>query len=214
MSHDHDHDHVHKHPKQKDSEDEPQSYHQVLAQAVEELLIEKGLIAAAEMASALDYWASKTPTDGARLVAHCWTDPDFAATTVEQGVHAAAAQLGLDVGCTPIVAAFNTPTIHNVLVCTLCSCYQIGLLGESPGWYKSRAYRARVVREPRAVLAEFGTELSPETEVRVHDSTADLRYIVIPMRPAGTENMTEEELAKLVTRDCMIGTTLPKTGSD
>lgn len=210
----HTHDHAHEHPKQTDSEDEKSSYHQIMAQAVEELLIEKGLITSTEMATALDYIASKKPADGARLVARCWTDPDFAASVEENGVNAAAAALGLDVGSTPVVAVFNAPSVHHVLVCTLCSCYPIGLLGESPGWYKSRAYRARVVREPRAVLAEFGTELPPDTEVRVHDSTADLRYIAIPMRPAGTENMSEEQLAKLVTRDCMIGTTLPKTAAD
>ncbi len=210
----HTRDHAHKHPQQPDSEDEPQSHQQTMAQAVEELLIEKGLIAPSEMAAALDYWASKTPTDGARLVARCWTDPSFAATVETNGVNSAAATLGLDVGSTPIVAAFNTPSIHNVLVCTLCSCYPIGLLGESPGWYKSRAYRARVVREPRAVLAEFGTELPPDIEVRVHDSTADLRYIVVPTRPAGTEDMTENQLAALVSRDCMIGTTLPKLAAN
>ncbi|MFT5086314.1 MAG: nitrile hydratase [Planctomycetota bacterium] len=209
MSHSHEHKHPHKHPLQPDSEDEPQSYYQTVAQAVEELLIEKGLISSNEMATALDYWASKTPSDGARIVARCWTDSRFAANIEKEGVNKAAAALDLDVGSTPIVAALNTPAVHNVLVCTLCSCYPVGLLGESPGWYKSRAYRARVVREPRAVLAEFGTELPPDIEVRVHDSTADLRYIVIPMRPAGTEDMTEEQLATLVTRDCMIGTTVP-----
>lgn len=214
MSHTHDHTHKHAHPKQADSEDEPSSYHQLIAQAVEELLVEKGLITSTEMAAALDYLASKQPADGARLVARCWTDSDFAASVEEGGVNAAATALGIDVGSTPIVAVFNAPAIHNVLVCTLCSCYPIGLLGESPGWYKSRAYRARVVREPRTVLAEFGTELPPDTEVRVHDSTADLRYIVVPMRPAGTENMTEDELATLVTRDCMIGTTLPQIAAD
>ena len=118
----------------------------------------------------------------------------------------------MDIGTTPIVAVANAATLHNVLVCTLCSCYPIGLLGESPGWYKSRAYRSRVVREPRAVLAEFGLHLPDDVEVRVHDSTADLRYIVIPMRPAGTGHLTGDELADLVTRDCMIGTALPRYG--
>ena len=122
----------------------------------------------------------------------------------------AAAELDMDIGTTPVVAITNTPDLHNVLVCTLCSCYPIGLLGESPGWYKSRAYRSRVVSEPRVVLAEFGTHISDETEVRVHDSTADLRYIVIPMRPEGTEELSEGELAEIVTRDCMIGTALAK----
>ncbi len=203
------HSHDHPHPKQPDSEDEPHSHHQIMAQAVEELLIEKGLIDAGEMRTALDYWASTQPSDGASLVARCWTDAAFA-TRVDQGVNAAAAELGIDVGSTPIVAVPNAPEVHNVLVCTLCSCYPVGLLGESPDWYKSRAYRSRVVREPRSVLKEFGTEIPDNVEVRVHDSTADLRYIVIPMRPEGTEHMDEKQLAALVTRDCMIGTTLPK----
>ena len=211
MSHDHDHEHSHEHPhpKQPDSEDESYSHEQVMATALEELLAEKGLISASDMSSALDYWASKTPADGARLVARCWTDSAFA-QRVGENVNAAAAELDMNIGSTPVVAVANTPDLHNVLVCTLCSCYPIGLLGESPGWYKSRAYRSRVVNEPRAVLAEFGTEIPAETEVRVHDSTADLRYIVIPMRPEGTEDLSEEELAEIVTRDCMIGTALPE----
>ena len=116
----------------------------------------------------------------------------------------------MDIGTTPVVAVTNTPDLHNVLVCTLCSCYPIGLLGESPGWYKSRAYRSRVVSEPRTVLTEFGTHIPDETEVRVHDSTADLRYIVIPMRPESTGDLSQDELAQLVTRDCMIGTAIPE----
>ena len=205
----HQHSHGHPHPQQPDSEDEPYSHEQVMATALEELLSDKGLIAAGDMSSALDYWASKTPADGARLVARCWTDPAFA-QRVGENVNAAAAELDMDIGTTPVVAITNTPDLHNVLVCTLCSCYPIGLLGESPGWYKSRAYRSRVVSEPRVVLAEFGTQISDETEVRVHDSTADLRYIVIPMRPEGTEELSEGELAEIVTRDCMIGTALAK----
>ena len=198
----------HRHPGQPDSEDLPWSREQLMAAAVEALLIEKRVFTSADVASALDYWASRTPADGARMIARCWTDDAFADRLLKN-VNAAAAELGLDIGYTRVVAVANTPTLHNVLVCTLCSCYPIGLLGDSPGWYKSRAYRSRVVREPRAVLAEFGLQISDDVEVRVHDSTADLRYMVVPMRPTGTEHLTEQELAGLVTRDCMIGTALP-----
>ena len=199
----------HPHPGQPDMEDRPWCRDQLMAAAVESLLIAKGVITSGDVARALDYWASRTPADGARLIARCWTDQAFAGR-VMQDVNAAAAELGLDMGPTRVLAVANGPALHNVLVCTLCSCYPIGLLGESPGWYKSRAYRSRVVREPRAVLAEFGVRLSEDVEVRVHDSTADLRYIVVPMRPAGTEHLTEKELAGLISRDCMIGTALPR----
>ena len=198
----------HPHPGPPDSEDRPWSREQLMAAAVEALLIRKHVFTPADVAGALDYWASRTPADGARLIARCWSDDAFAARAMD-GVNAAADELGLDIGHTRVVAVANTPRIHNVLVCTLCSCYPIGLLGDSPGWYKSRAYRSRVVREPRAVLEEFGLHIPEDVEVRVHDSTADLRYIVIPMRPKGTEHLSEQELAALVTRDCMIGTALP-----
>ena len=127
-----------------------------------------------------------------------------------ENVNAAAAELGIDAGGIPIRAVENRPGVHNVIVCTLCSCYPRLLLGPSPDWYKSRAYRSRVVREPRAVLREFGLELAAETEIVVHDSTAELRYLVLPERPAGTEGWSEAELAAIVTRDCMIGTAVPR----
>ncbi len=198
----------HPHPRQPDSEDLTWSRERLMAAAVEALLVEKRVVTSGDVARALDYWASRTPADGARLIARCWTDETFAAR-VMRSVNKAAGELGMDIGPTRVVAVANAPTLHNVLVCTLCSCYPIGLLGDSPGWYKSRAYRSRVVREPRAVLAEFGVRIPDDVEVRVHDSTADLRYIVVPMRPAGTEDLTEKELAGLVTRDCMIGTAVP-----
>lgn len=199
----------HPHPGPPDSEDGSWSREQLMAAAVEALLIRKRVFTPADVVGALDYWASRTPADGARLIARCWTDDAFAARVMDS-VNAGAVELGLDIGHTRVVAVANTPKIHNVLVCTLCSCYPIGLLGDSPGWYKSRAYRSRVVREPRAVLAEFGLDIPDDVDVRVHDSTADLRYIVVPMRPTGTEHLTEQELAGLVTRDCMIGTALPR----
>ena len=125
---------------------------------------------------------------------------------------AAAAELGIDIGPIPILVMENTPEIHNLVVCTLCSCYPKFLIGIPPDWYKSRNYRSRAVREPRRVLAEFGTEIDPDVEIRVHDSTADMRYMILPMRPAGTDGMSETELAELVARDSLIGVTVPQAG--
>jgi nitrile hydratase len=200
--------HAHPHPYQPDIEDRPFRYHQILAEAVGELLIEKGVFTADELRRSIEFMDTRGPAQGSRLIARAWTDPAFKARLLED-VNAAAAELGMEVGAIPIRAIENTAGVHNVIVCTLCSCYPRGLLGLPPDWYKSRAYRSRTVREPRAVLAEFGTRIPPEVEVRVHDSTADLRYLVLPMRPEGTENLNEEQLAALVTRDCMIGAALP-----
>jgi hypothetical protein len=202
-------DHPHVHPTQPDLEDAPCSEYQVMAQALEEILLAKGLITAEAMRQGLEAMDAPNPADGARLVARCWVDPAFEARMIES-VNVAAKELGLNVGQTPIHALQDTPQLHHVIVCTLCSCYPAGLLGEKPDWYKSRAYRSRVVREPRTVLAEFGTHLPDNIEVRVQDSTAEHRYIVIPVRPAGTEGMSEAELAACVTRDCLIGVTMPR----
>ena len=209
MSTYHESGHPHTHPKQPDIEDTPFTEYQVMAQALEELLIAKAVITADGMRQGLEERATASPANGARLVARCWIDPAFE-TRVLRSVNDAAVELGLTVGRVPIHAVKNTPQVHNVIVCTLCSCYPGTLLGSSPDWYKSRTYRSRVVREPRAVLEEFGTHLPDDVEVRVYDSTAERRYIVIPMRPAGTEAMSEAELAACVTRDCFIGTALPR----
>jgi nitrile hydratase subunit alpha len=203
------HSHPHVHPKQPDLEDAPFTEYQVMAQALEELLIAKGIITAEAMRQGLEAMDAPSPADGARLVARCWVDPAFEARMLES-VNVAAKELGLNLGQTPIHALKDTPQLHHVIVCTLCSCYPSGLLGEKPDWYKSRAYRSRVVREPRTVLEEFGTPLPDDIEVRVQDSTAEHRYIVIPLRPAETEGMTEAELAACVTRDCLIGVALPR----
>jgi len=202
-------DHPHVHPTQPDLEDTPCSEYQVMAQALEELLLAKGLITAEAMRQGLEAIDAPNPADGARLVARCWVDPAFEARMV-QSVNAAAKELGLNLGQTPIHALKDTPQVHHVIVCTLCSCYPSVLLGEKPDWYKSRAYRSRVVREPRTVLEAFGTHLPDHIEVRVQDSTAEHRYIVIPVRPEGTEGMAEAELAACVTRDCLIGVALPR----
>ena len=197
------------HPRQSDVEDQPISHYQVMAQAVGELLIDKRVFSADELRDTLQAIDAKSPAEGARMVAHAWLDDAFKARMLED-VNAAAEELGIDAGAIPIRAVANTPTVHNVIVCTLCSCYPRLLIGLPPDWYKSRAYRSRTIREPRAVLREFGTEIADDVEVRVHDSTADLRYMVLPMRPDGADGMSEAQLAELVSRDSMIGVTIPK----
>ncbi len=197
------------HPRQSDVEDQPISHYQVMAQALGDLLIDKKVFSADELRDTLQAMDAKSPVEGARMVAHAWLDGDFKARMIED-VNAAAEELGIDAGTIPIRAVANTPAVHNVIVCTLCSCYPRLLIGLPPDWYKSRAYRSRTIREPRTVLKEFGTELADDTEVRVHDSTADLRYMVLPMRPDGTDGMSEAQLTELVTRDSMIGVTTLK----
>ncbi|MGH6916512.1 MAG: nitrile hydratase subunit alpha [Geminicoccaceae bacterium] len=206
--HDHAQDHGHRHPHQPDVEDRPFEYYQVMAEAVGELLIEKGVLSADELRRAIEDLDARSPALGARVVARAWVDPAFRERLLENA-NAAAGELGIDAGSIPVRAVENTAGLHNVICCTLCSCYPRLLLGLPPDWYKSRAYRSRVVREPRAVLAELGTRIPDDVEVRVHDSTADLRYLVLPVRPAGSEALGEEQLAALVTRDCMIGTAVP-----
>ena len=183
---------------------EPHGYYQYLADAVRELLIEKDVFSANDMRRAIEAMDSRTPAQGARVIARALVEPAYKARLLADAT-AAVEELGIDMGTTKLVVVENTPTVHNIIVCTLCSCYPRMLLGVPPSWYKSREYRSRVVREPRAVLAEFGTKLSDDVDVRVHDSTADMRYLVLPMRPAGTGEMGEEELAALVTRDTMVG---------
>jgi nitrile hydratase alpha subunit len=208
-THDHGHDHGHPHPNQPDIDSEPMGYYQVMGSALGELLIEKGVITADELRAAIETVDSRTPEGGAKVVAKAWTDPDYKSRLLENGT-AAVDELGIDMPATHLVVVENTETVHNVIVCTLCSCYPRMLLGLPPDWYKAHAYRSRVVREPRAVLKEFGTELPDDVEIRVHDSTADMRYLVLPRRPEGTEGMSEEELVGVVSRDSMIGVTLPK----
>jgi nitrile hydratase alpha subunit len=203
------HGHHHPHPKQPDLEDQPFDHYQLMAEAIGELLIEKGVFAAEDLRRTLEAIDARSPADGARLVARAWRDPGFKGRLLAD-VNAAALESGIDAGGIPIRALENTPELHNLVVCTLCSCYPRGLLGLPPDWYKARAYRSRAIREPRAVLAEFGTRIADDVEIRVHDSTADLRYLVLPMRPAGTDGLGEAELAALVTRDCMIGTAVPE----
>ena len=213
MPHDHDHDHGHGlspsgHPYRAD-DDAPLTHWQAMEIALRELMLEKGILTPAEIAAEIERMDARSPALGARVVARAWDDPAFRARLLADG-SAAVREEGIEVGALRLVAVENTPRVHNLVVCTLCSCYPRNLLGLPPDWYKSRAYRSRMVKEPRRVLAEFGLDLPESMTVRVHDSTADMRYIVLPRRPEGTEGWDEDRLAGVVTRDCMIGVAVPR----
>jgi nitrile hydratase len=183
--------------------------------ALEQVLAEKGYVDPAALdVIAETYEHNVGPHNGARVVVRAWCDPDYRKRLLEDGT-AAIAELGSSGrGGETIRVVENTPQVHNVVVCTLCSCYPWPVLGLPPSWYKSPAYRSRVVVDPRSVLSEFGVELPAQTEIRVWDSTSEIRYLVVPMRPPGTDGWSEEELARLVTRDSMIGTGLPKPAGE
>jgi nitrile hydratase len=182
----------------------------LMAEAIRQILVEKGLISADAVRRLIEQMDARSDATGGTIVARAWVDPAFKARLLANGKEALA-ELGIpEVDGTDLIVVENTATVHNVIVCTLCSCYPRRVLGMPPEWYKSKAYRSRVVREPRAVLKEFGTELADDVTVRVHDSNADMRYLVLPMRPLGTEGWSEEALAQLVTRDCLVGVTVPR----
>jgi nitrile hydratase len=173
-----------------------------------ELLVEKGIITNQQVDAEVEEMRDRTPERGARVVARAWVDPAFRKELLLDGTKACVG-LGLEIPGLKLVVVENTPEVHNAIVCTLCSCYPRVLLGIPPDWYKSRNYRSRMVREPRVVLEEFGLKIPEQVTIRVHDSTADMRYMVLPMRPAGTEGWDEARLAALVNRDSMIGVALP-----
>lgn len=204
MPHDH-HDHLSPsgHPYQPD-QDHPLTKWQAMEIAMRELLVEKGIVTAAEITQTVEAMDRRSPADGAKVIARAWTDPAFKDRLLADG-SAAIGEMGFDAGAMKLLVVENTADVHNVVVCTLCSCYPRNLLGLPPDWYKQRAYRSRVVKTPRKVLREFGLTLPDTTQVRVHDSTADMRYLILPARPAGTEKMDETALAALVSRDAMIG---------
>ncbi len=206
--HDHSHDDGHRHPPlQPDDVSAPGRY-ELMSLAMRELLIEDGVLTAEQVRKGLETLDSWQPQRGAIVVARAWTDPAFKQRLLADG-NAAVAEFGIDMGGAKLTVVENTEKVHNVIVCTLCSCYPRALIGLPPDWYRSKRYRARVVVEPRKVLAEFGLNIGDDVAVRVHDSLADLRYIVLPRRPAGTEGWSEERLAGLISRDCLVGVAVP-----
>jgi nitrile hydratase len=210
QAHDHPHDHGHHDVAQHDPEAAERNkvpYYGKRIYAMRDLLIERGVITAADVQREIEYQDARSPANGARLVARAWVDPPFKLRLLSDP-KGACAEMGIDASSlTEFVVVENTEQVHNLVVCTLCSCYPRPILGRPPDWYKSFAYRSRAVVEPRAVMGEFGTSLPDSVEVRVFDSSADIRYLVLPMRPPGTEGMTEAQLAELVTRDSLIGVT-------
>lgn len=194
----------------------PPGYYETMEIAVRELLVERKLIEPGEIRRQIEVLDSRTPALGAKVVARAWTDPGFKARLLANG-RTACEELGISFyDDTQLMVMENTERVHNLIVCTLCSCYPRAVLGLPPDWYKLKPYRARAVIEPRKVLAEFGTQIPDDVEVRVHDSTAMVRYMVLPRRPTGTDGFSEDQLAALVTRDAMIGVIPvdpPKTGS-
>ena len=191
---------------------QPLTYFQLMEVSLRELLVEKGILTEEAITEEVAAMRARTPERGAKVVARAWTDAKFKERLLKNGTRACE-ELGLEIPGLRLVVVENTPQVHNVIVCTLCSCYPRVLLGIPPDWYKSRNYRSRMVREPRAVLEEFGLSLPGQVSVRVHDSTADMRYLVLPMRPAGTEGWDEARLAGLVTRDSMIGVAVPRASA-
>jgi len=199
------HDHDHGHATATAQDDPPPGYYEIMETAVQELLVEKEVIGAGEIRLMLEVMDTRTPALGSKIVARAWVDPEFRARLLANA-RATLEELGIDFfEDTQLIVLENTDKVHNLIVCTLCSCYPREILGLPPDWYKLKPYRARAVKEPRAVLAEFGTVIPDDVEIRVSDSTAIVRYLVLPQRPEGTDNFSEEQLASLVTRDAMIG---------
>ena len=203
-THDHDHDHAGTTPDVNET-----GYYELMAEAMKELLIEKGVVSADDVRRNLEFLDSRDPAKGGTIIARAWTDDAFKARLLEDGTKAVE-EMGFPMGDAELIVVENTDQVHNMIVCTLCSCYPRTILGLPPDWYKSKSYRARAVIEPRSVLKEFGTDVSSDKTVRVHDSNADMRYLVLPQQPAGTEGWSAEKLAGVITRDAMVGVTLPQ----
>jgi nitrile hydratase len=190
--------------------DELPGYYEILEISLRELLIEKGVITADELRRQIEAMDTRTPAVGAKLVVRAWLDPEFKKRLLADGV-AASAEMGvISWDDTAFTVLEDTEDTHHLIVCTLCSCYPRSIIGLPPDWYKSKEYRSRAVREPRAVIAEFGTIIPENIQIIINDSTANQRYMVLPMRPAGTEHFNEEQLEAIVTRDTLIGVTLPR----
>ena len=206
-SHDHDHDHAdhdHDHEPLVVEDDVGNIEGQIIIDALQNLLAERGLVFPGEVRREIEKIESPGEHLGAKIVARAWVDDSYRQRLLADG-KSAAAELGIGVGEAQLIVTENTQTLHNLVCCTLCSCYPRSILGQPPSWYISKAYRARAVREPRAVLREFDLDLPDDVELHVHDSNADMRYLVLPARPTGTDRWSEDKLATLVTRDCMIG---------
>jgi len=207
-------DHAHDdHAPVNEHDNGPPSEYELMSRAMQEILEAKGVLTAEQIRRRMEQFEEDFPFRGSRVIARAWIDPEFRQRLLADG-RAACAEMGVQLESERLIAVENTPDVHNIIVCTLCSCYPRALLGMPPTWYKSRNYRSRVVFEPRAVLKEFGTVLPEDVTVRVHDSNADMRYVVIPMRPAGTEGWSEEQLAGLLTRDTLVGVTVPCVSAD
>jgi nitrile hydratase subunit alpha len=185
------------------------TYFQLMEVSLRELLVEKGIFTEEEVGQEVEAMRQRGYERGSRVVARAWCDPAFKARLLQNGTQACE-ELGLEIPGLKLLVVENTGAVHNAIVCTLCSCYPRMLLGIPPDWYKSRNYRSRMVREPRAVLTEFGLKIPQNVQIRIHDSSADMRYMVLPMRPTGTESWNEERLAELVNRDCLLGVAVPK----
>lgn len=190
---------------------QPLTYYQLMETSLRELLVEKGIVTDAQVNDEVAAMRGRTPERGSKVIARAWVEAEYKKRLLANGT-AACEELGLEIPALRLVVVENTPQVHNAIVCTLCSCYPRVLLGIPPDWYKSRNYRSRMVREPRAVLSEFGLRIADSVQIRVHDSTADMRYMVLPMRPKGTEGWDEARLASIVSRDSMIGVAVPAAG--
>ncbi|HWM48299.1 MAG TPA: nitrile hydratase subunit alpha [Xanthobacteraceae bacterium] len=204
-SHEHSHDHAHAAHPPLVAEDEAGNIEgQIIIDALQNILVRKNLLAPEEVTQEIEKIEAPGLHLGAKIIARAWADPAFKQRLLENG-KSAAAELGIKVGEAQLIVVENTQGLHNLICCTLCSCYPRSILGQPPSWYISKAYRARTVREPRQILSEFGLDLPDDVELIVHDSNADMRYLVLPERPAGTDGWSEEQLAALVSRDSMIG---------
>ena len=210
-THDHDHEILTYADDSRHDVDENARY-VLMAEAIRELLIEKGTIKAGDVREHLEFMDSRGVELGAKIVAKAWDDPDYKKRLIADGT-AAVGEFDIPMLDLELIVVENTDKVHNLVVCTLCSCYPRTVLGLPPDWYKSKSYRSRAVHEPRQVMAEFGTELADDVTVRVHDSNADMRYLVLPQRPKDTDGWSEEDLAKLVTRDCLVGVSFPQSAA-
>ena len=212
---DHDHDHGHKedgsplnYADDSRHDVDETSHYPLMVEAIRQLLVEKEIVKAGDVQERLDFMDSRGAEIGAQIVVKAWTDPDYKAQLMKDGSKAVE-EFDVPMGEAVLVVVENTDKIHKLIVCTLCSCYPRPILGLPPDWYKSKTYRSRAVNEPRAVMQEFGTIIPDTVTVRVHDSNADMRYLVLPARPEGTEDWSEERLCELITRDCLVGVTVP-----